>query len=282
MRPADGALAMDAALPVPAPHARPTDRPAQPTLEVEQLCVRFGGLAALTEVGFRLHRGQVVGLIGPNGAGKTTLVNCLSGYQRPSSGAVRLAGADTTGWSPARLRRAGVARTFQAGRLFAGLTVAENVEAGLLGLGLGRREAAVQVRAMLQLLELTADAGRLAGTLPYTAARTVSIARALVQSPAFLLLDEPAAGMSDSESAQLGAFIATLPARFGCGVLLIEHNMALIDRVSERIHVLDGGRSLADGTPAQIRANPAVAAAYLGAAADSGAQPAMEDMPCST
>ena len=241
---------------------RTTDRAR--VLEIDRVSVRFGGIAALADVSFRMGPGEVRGLVGPNGAGKTTLVNCLSGYQRPSAGAIHLGGADTAGWSPSRLRRAGIARTFQAGRLFAGLTVAENVEAGLLGLGLGRREAASHVQAMLRLLDLVPQAGRLAGTLPYTAARIVSLARALVRSPAFVLLDEPAAGMSDAESGQLADLIASLPSRFGCGVLLIEHNMTLVNAVCERIHVLDGGRTLADGTPAEIRANAAVAAAYLG------------------
>lgn len=235
------------------------------SLAVDRVSVRFGGVAALTDVSFRLRPGEVLGLVGPNGAGKTTLVNCLSGYQRPSTGTIRLDGTDTAGWSPARLRHAGIARTFQAGRLFAGLTVAENVEAGLLGLGLGRSEASSHVHAMLRLLNLTPQARQLAGTLPYTAARIVSIARALVHAPAFVLLDEPAAGMSDAESAQLAELIASLPSRFGCGVLLIEHNMALVNAVCERIHVLDGGQTLAEGTPAEIRANAAVAAAYLGA-----------------
>lgn len=241
-------------------------RPKRPqVLVVDRVSVRFGGVAALSDVSFRMRTGEVVGLVGPNGAGKTTLVNCLSGYQRPNTGTIWFDGTDTAGWSPARLRRAGIARTFQAGRLFAGLTVAENIEAGLLGLGLRRKTASSHVDAMLRLLDLTPQAGRLAGTLPYTAARIVCMARALVHSPAFVLLDEPAAGMSDSETAQLAELIASLPSRFGCGVLLIEHNMSLVNTVCERIHVLDGGQTLAVGTPSEIRANPAVAAAYLGA-----------------
>jgi branched-chain amino acid transport system ATP-binding protein len=266
MMPTDYAIAMDPMLSAMAPPARQSASHAL-GLEIHGVSVRFGGLTALADVSVRIRRGQVYGLIGPNGAGKTTLVNCLSGYQRPTSGTIHLAGVDTAGWSPARLRRAGVARTFQAGRLFAGLTVAENVETGLLGLGLSRREAAAHVHAMLDLLGLAPQARQVAGTLPYTAARIVSIARALVHSPAFVLLDEPAAGMSDGESHQLADFVASIPERFGCGVLLIEHNMTLINTVCQRIHVLDGGRTLADGTPVEIRANPAIVAAYLGSTA---------------
>jgi branched-chain amino acid transport system ATP-binding protein len=144
------------------------------------------------------------------------------------------------------------------------MTVLENVEATAVGLGLGRRVAAERAMAMLEWIGLAAQASRIAGTLAYTDERRVGIARALILSPAFLLLDEPAAGMSDGECEDLVEWVATIPQRFDCGVLLIEHNMRVIMDVCARIHVLDGGRSLAEGSPREIQENPAVMAAYLG------------------
>jgi branched-chain amino acid transport system ATP-binding protein len=170
----------------------------------------------------------------------------------------------TAGWSPDRFRKQGVARTFQAGRLFKEMTVLENVEVTAVGLGLTRRKAAIEAMAMLDWVGLAGQAQRIAGTLPYTDERRVGIARALIQSPAFVLLDEPAAGMSDAECEDLVEWVATIPKRFDCGVLLIEHNMRVIMGVCDRIHVLDGGRSLAEGKPTEIQDNPAVMAAYLG------------------
>jgi len=246
------------------------DRPgllAQPQaaeLKAENVVVRFGGLAAISEVSLTVRRHEVFGLIGPNGAGKTTLVNCLTGFQAPTSGRILLGREQTAGWSPDKFRKNGVARTFQAGRLFREMTVLENVEATAVGLGLGRRAAAERAMAMLDWIRLAAQANRIAGTLAYTDERRVGIARALILSPAFLLLDEPAAGMSDGECEDLVEWVATIPQRFDCGVLLIEHNMRVIMDVCARIHVLDGGRSLAEGSPREIQENPAVMAAYLG------------------
>jgi branched-chain amino acid transport system ATP-binding protein len=233
-------------------------------LEARDITVRFQGLMAIAQVNLTVQRREVFGLIGPNGAGKTTLVNVLSGFQRPSSGQVLLGGDDTTGWPPDRFRRHGVARTFQAGRLFKDMTVAENVEVTAVGLGLSRRQAHHHAMAMLDWVGLAGRAERLAGTLPYTDERRVGIARALVLSPAFVLMDEPAAGMSDAECEDLMALIAAVPKEFNTGVLLIEHNMHLIMGVSDRILVLDGGRTIAQGTPAEIQSNEAVIAAYLG------------------
>jgi branched-chain amino acid transport system ATP-binding protein len=233
-------------------------------LAARDITVRFQGLMAIAQVDLTVQRREVFGLIGPNGAGKTTLVNVLSGFQRPSSGQVLLGGDDTTGWPPDRFRRHGVARTFQAGRLFKDMTVAENVEVTAVGLGLSRRQAHHHAMAMLDWVGLAGRAERLAGTLPYTDERRVGIARALVLSPAFVLMDEPAAGMSDAECEDLMALIAAVPKEFNTGVLLIEHNMHLIMGVSDRILVLDGGRTIAQGTPAEIQSNEAVIAAYLG------------------
>jgi branched-chain amino acid transport system ATP-binding protein len=247
-----------------------TDRPdavAQPQaaeLTAEKLGVRFGGVAAVSNVSFTVRRHEVFGLIGPNGAGKTTLVNCLTGFQRPTSGRVLLGRQETEGWPPDKFRKQGVARTFQAGRLFRDMTVLENIEVTAVGLGLGRRAAAERAMAMLDWIGLAEQAQRIAGTLAYTDERRVGIARALILSPAFVLLDEPAAGMSDAECEGLAEWVATIPRRFDCGVLLIEHNMHVIMGVCDRIHVLDGGRTLAEGRPAEIQDNPEVIAAYLG------------------
>ncbi|MBN9509455.1 MAG: ABC transporter ATP-binding protein [Alphaproteobacteria bacterium] len=240
------------------------EQPQAAELTAEGIVVRFQGLTAISDVSLECKRHQVFGLIGPNGAGKTTLVNCLTGFQRPTSGRVRLGGEDTTGWTPDRFRKNGVARTFQAGRLFRDMTVAENVEVTALGLGMSRRAAHRHAMAMLAWVGLGDRADTIAGTLPYTDERRVGIARAMVLSPAFVLLDEPAAGMSDAECDDLMHIIAAIPKEFTCGVLLIEHNMSVIMGVCDRIHVLDGGRTIAEGLPAEIRADAVVISAYLG------------------
>jgi branched-chain amino acid transport system ATP-binding protein len=239
-------------------------QPQAAELSAEDIGVRFHGLAAITEVSLTIRRREIFGLIGPNGAGKTTLVNCLTGFQQPTNGRVLLARNDTSGWGPDRFRKAGVARTFQAGRLFKDMTVVENVEVTGVGMGLSRRQARGYAMAMLGWLGIADKAERIAGTLPYTDERRVGIARALMLSPAFILMDEPAAGMSDSECEELMSFVSTMPSLFNCGVLIIEHNMSVIMGVSERIHVLDGGRTVAEGTPHEIQNNPVVIGAYLG------------------
>jgi branched-chain amino acid transport system ATP-binding protein len=233
-------------------------------LTAEGIGVRFRGLAAIADVSLTVHRREIFGLIGPNGAGKTTLVNCLTGFQQPTSGCVILGGEDTAGWGPDRFRKAGISRTFQAGRLFKDMTVAENVEVTGVGMGLSRRIARAYAMAMLDWLGIADKADHVAGALPYTDERRVGIARALVLSPAFILMDEPAAGMSDSECEDLMSLVSSMPKLFNCGVLMIEHNMSVIMGICQRIHVLDGGRTVAEGTPHDIQNNAAVIAAYLG------------------
>jgi branched-chain amino acid transport system ATP-binding protein len=233
-------------------------------LSAENLVVRFQGLAAISEVSLTVQRHEVFGLIGPNGAGKTTLVNCLTGFQRPTGGRVTVGGEDATGWTSPAFRERGVARTFQAGRLFKDMTVIENVEVTAVGMGLTLRHAREHAHAMLDWIGLGEKATLRAGALPYTDQRRLGIARGLVLSPAFILLDEPAAGMSDAECEHLMELVASIPRTFTCGVLLIEHNMRVVMGISQRIHVLDGGRTLAEGTPAEIQSHQGVMSAYLG------------------
>ncbi|GGC44907.1 ABC transporter ATP-binding protein [Chelatococcus reniformis] len=233
-------------------------------LAADKLVVRFQGLAAISDVSLKVQRHEVFGLIGPNGAGKTTLVNCLTGFQRPTEGRIILGGGDTAGWSASRFREQGVARTFQAGRLFKDMTVMENVEVTAAGLGASLRSARKHAKAMLGWIGLADKAALHAGALAYTDQRRLGIARALVLSPAFILLDEPAAGMSDAECEDLMELVASIPRTFTCGVLLIEHNMRVVMGISQRIHVLDGGRTIAEGTPDEIQRHEAVLAAYLG------------------
>jgi branched-chain amino acid transport system ATP-binding protein len=222
---------------------------------------------ALQDVTLELHRHEVVGLIGPNGAGKSTLVNVLSGFDLPTEGSVELEGKEVTRWSARRRARAGLARTFQHSRSFRRLSVRENVEVAALGAGL--RPAAARKRAdeLLKLLTLGAQADLPAEALPHGHERRLGVARALATDPRFVLMDEPAAGLPEAEVPELAAVVHFVRDEHGAGVLLIDHNMALVMDVCDRIHVLDQGRTLAEGAPAEIRANLDVAGAYLGESA---------------
>jgi len=233
-------------------------------LEARGVTVRFGGLVAVDEVSIRLDRGEILGLIGPNGAGKTTLVNVLSGFQRPLTGAIVVGERDCTGLSRHAFPREGVVRTFQAVRLFRGLTVSENVEVGYVSRGLGRAEARSRALEILYELKLVEKARWRAAGLSYGEERRVGLARALAVNPRFLLLDEPAAGLAAAEADELRHLIVDIRSRYHCGVLVIEHNMALVMNLCERIHVLDGGRTIAAGTPSEIRSDAGVRHAYLG------------------
>jgi branched-chain amino acid transport system ATP-binding protein len=224
----------------------------------------FTGVQALSDVTLELHRHEVVGLIGPNGAGKSTLVNVLSGFDLPNSGTVELEDRDVTGWSPHRRGRAGIARTFQHSRSFRGLSVRENVEIAALGVGRGPRTARRRADELLELLGLGARGERAAGTLAHGDERRLGVARALATEPSFVLMDEPAAGLPEAEVPEFAAVVRAVRDDHDAGVLLIDHNMALVMEVCDRIQVLDQGRTLAQGTPAEIRGNIDVAAAYLG------------------
>ena len=212
-------------------------------------------------------RGEIVGLIGPNGAGKSTFVNVVTGFDRPTSGAVELEGRDITRWTPNRRGRHGLARTFQHSHAFRDLSVRENVEVAALGAGARRREAQRRADNLLGLLGLAEHAGRSAVTLAHGDERRLGVARALATEPRFVLLDEPAAGLPEAEVPEFAAVVRSVRDDHGAGVLLIDHNMALIMEICDRIYVLDQGRTLAEGTPAEIRGNLDVAAAYLGESA---------------
>jgi branched-chain amino acid transport system ATP-binding protein len=218
-------------------------------------------------VTLELHRHEVVGLIGPNGAGKSTLVNVLTGFDRPTAGAVELEGRQITGWSAHRRARAGLTRTFQHSRSFRTLSVRENVELAALGVRSGPRAARRRADALLELLGLRDLAETRADALSHGDERRLGVARALATEPRFVLMDEPAAGLPEAEVPEFAAVVRAVRDDHEAGVLLIDHNMALVMAVSDRIQVLDQGRTIAEGTPAEIRANLDVASAYLGEAA---------------
>jgi branched-chain amino acid transport system ATP-binding protein len=236
------------------------------TLRASSVSRSFAGVQALTEVSLEFEQGEVVGLIGPNGAGKTTLVNVLSGFDRPTSGRVLLEERDVTRWPAFRRGRRGLARTFQHSHAFRGLSVRENVEVSALGVGASHREAARRARELLGLLGLAEYAERPAASLAHGDERRLGVARALATEPRFVLMDEPAAGLPEAEVPRFTSAVSTVRDR-GAGVLLVDHNVALVLEVCERIHVLDQGRTLAEGSPSEIRAHLGVAAAYLGESA---------------
>ena len=227
----------------------------------------FEGVDALRDVSIELRRGEVLGLIGPNGAGKTTLVNVMTGFDRPSSGSVELEGHDVTNWPPHRRGRAGVARTFQGSHSFGNLSVRENVEVSALGSGVGTREARRRAERLLGLLGLERAADRPASVLSHGEERKLEVARALAIEPRFVLLDEPAAGLPEAEVPEFAEVLRTVRSGHAAGVMLIDHNMALVMEVCDRIHVLDRGRTLAEGTPEDVRGNLDVTAVYLGESA---------------
>jgi branched-chain amino acid transport system ATP-binding protein len=227
----------------------------------------FQGVQALDDVTLELHRHEVVGLIGPNGAGKSTLVNLLSGFDAPTSGTIELDGREISGWSPHRLARAGLARTFQHSRSFGDLSVRENVEVAAIGAGASPRSARTRADQLLELLALEPHQHAPARSLAHGDERRLGVARALALEPAYVLMDEPAAGLPEAEVPDFAAVVRSVRDDHSSGVLLIDHNMTLIMDVCDRIHVLDRGTTLASGTPGEIRENMDVASAYLGESA---------------
>lgn len=226
--------------------------------------VSFGGIAALTDVKLTLRQGEVLGLIGPNGAGKSTMVNVLSGFQKPSQGSVTLNGVDVGAKGPHIAARMGIGRTFQAGRLFRELSVGDNLAVAAMGAGLSIRKARRRASDILDWMGCEQMYFQRCDSLSYGNERRIGIARALALDPKFALLDEPASGMNDAESDALMHLIGSIPRTFGCGVLLIEHNMEVVMGACARVHVLDGGKSIAEGSPAEIMQNAEVRRAYLG------------------
>jgi branched-chain amino acid transport system ATP-binding protein len=234
------------------------------TLEAHGVSVHFAGVRAVDGVDLKLVRGHIVGLIGPNGAGKTTFMNAISGFVPLTGGKVSLGGDEVTGLGPEKLARRGLVRTFQGVATFPDLTVFENVELGALGAGGSRRKARERTVELLDELRLGHLARHYASALPHGEERRVGIARAVAVGPDFLLLDEPAAGLNDAESEELARTIVQVRDEIGCGVLLVEHDMHVIFGVCQHIEVLDGGKSVASGTPEQVRKNRKVIEAYLG------------------
>jgi branched-chain amino acid transport system ATP-binding protein len=221
------------------------------------------GVRALDGVSLEIPRG-LFGLLGPNGAGKSTLVNVLSGFDRPDEGTVGLGDRDVTRWSPHRRGRHGLVRTFQHSHSFRGLTVRENVEVAALGSGASTRAASRRAQGLLGALGLRAYADAPASSLSHGDERRLGVARALATEPRFVLLDEPAAGLPEAEVGSFTQVVREVRELNGAGVLLIDHNVGLMFELCDRIHVLDQGTTLAEGTPDEIRANLDVAAAYLG------------------
>jgi len=256
---------------------------AGPLLEVERVSVRFGALLALSDVSLNVQRGEILAIIGPNGAGKTTLLNVISGFYHPYEGRILFEGRDRTRLSAPDVAELGIARTFQNVALFKGMSVLDNLMTGrLLKMGghflldaiwwgpAKRQELANRefVERVIDFLEIQSIRKTPAGKLPYGLQKRVELGRALAAEPKLLLLDEPMAGMNVEEKEDMSRFILDVNGEFGTTIALIEHDMGVVMDITDRVVVLDYGRKIADGPPEQVRKDPAVLDAYLGASHD--------------
>ena len=263
----------------PGASAKRTDGGRPCLLDVDGVTLQFGGLVVLNHVTFDVRDGEIFSLIGPNGAGKSSLFNCISRLYRPSSGSIQLAGADLLALAPHQIAEQGVARTFQNCALFPTMTVHDNVvlggyrheakglTAGLVAAARGRavrRDVEARARELLTDLGLGPVAGSLAATLDYPSQKRVELARALMSSPRLILLDEPAGGLTAAEVDEIADVVAGIRDRHQLAVLLVEHRMSMVMRLSDRVCVLDSGKVIALGRPSDVARDPAVIAAYLG------------------
>ena len=257
----------------------PSGRNFLPILDVDCLSIRFGGVAALSEISFAVAPGQTCGLIGPNGAGKTTLFNCISGIYGPHAGEIRISGTATRGIPPHRMAALGVGRTFQNLALFPKLSVLENVLIGshihmsagfaetAVGSGRARKEeqtARDYAHSLLETVGMADKAAEKVGSLPFGHQKRIELARAMATRPKLLLLDEPAAGLNPSELDDFASLIRTIRAQAGFAILLVEHHLGFVMALCEKIVVLNFGRKIAEGSPAEVRAHPDVVRAYVG------------------
>jgi len=270
--------------PVPSNAIMPdADLNKSPILQTQQLGIDFGGLTAVDDFSVTVGRTEICGLIGPNGAGKTTIFNLLTNVYQPTRGSILLNGTDTAGKTTAQVNKLGIARTFQNIRLFSNMAVLDNVKIGLhnnmksnlfssmthgFGYRAAEKEADEQAMELLDFFDMKGMARYISGSLPYGAQRRLEIVRALATKPSIILLDEPAAGMNPSETAELMENIRKIRDTFQIAVMLIEHDMNLVMGICEGIAVLNYGKIIAKGTPEEIKSNPTVIEAYLGKKAE--------------